>query len=204
MTAKPHWENVYGTKSHKDVSWYADHVEVTPAWIRELNLPANAALIDVGGGASTWVDDMLGQGFHNVSVLDISGAALNIAKARLGVRASTLHWLEADVLEQSFAPQSFDLWHDRAVFHFLTEDVDRERYRSQVFAALKPGGYLLFSIFADDGPEKCSMLPVRRHSEAELAAFFAESMEVVRSERGVHKTPGGTEQRFVTVLLRTK
>jgi SAM-dependent methyltransferase len=202
MTAKPHWENVYGTKSHKDVSWYADHVEVTPAWIHDLKLSPDAALIDVGGGASTWVDDMLGQGFHSVTVLDISGAALNIAKARLGERASTVHWLEADVREQSFAPQSLDLWHDRAVFHFLTEESDRERYRAQVFAALKPGGYLLFSIFADDGPEKCSMLPVRRHSEAELATFFAESMEVVRSERGVHKTPGGAEQRFVTVLLR--
>jgi len=204
LTAKPHWENVYATKSHKDVSWFADHVEMTPGWIRELNLPTDATLIDVGGGASTWVDDMLGQGFHDLTVLDISGAALGIAKARLEARASSVQWLEADVLTQDFPQGAFDVWHDRAVFHFLTQESDREAYRAQVLKALKPGGYLLFSIFADDGPEKCSMLPVRRHSEAELAAFLAGAMEVVRSERSLHRTPGGSEQRFVTVLLRKR
>lgn len=206
MSRREHWENVYGTKSHKDVSWYADHVELTPEWISDLASPPSAALIDIGGGASTWVDDMLAQGFRDVTVLDISAAALEIARARLenSGAADAVRWLAADVLEWPFAPESFDLWHDRAVFHFLTDEADRECYRARVTEALKPGGYLLFSIFADDGPEKCSMLPVRRHSEADLAEFFTGAMDVVRTARSVHRTPGGAEQRFVTVLLRKR
>jgi SAM-dependent methyltransferase len=203
-TPQNHWEAIYGTKDHKAVSWYADHVETTPEWIRELNLPANATLVDIGGGASTWVDDMLGQGFQNLTVLDLSQSALDIAKARLGARGQTLNWLAANVLEQPFASGAFDLWHDRAVFHFLTDEGDRAAYRTKVTAALKPGGYLLFSIFADDGPEKCSGLTVRRHSENELADYFGGEFELVHSSRGVHVTPGGSEQRFVTVLLREK
>jgi SAM-dependent methyltransferase len=197
-----HWETIYGTKDHKAVSWYADHVETTPDWIRALNLPADAALIDIGGGASTWVDDMLAQGFRNLTVLDLSQAALDIAKARLGARGDSVTWVAASVLEHPFTTQSLDLWHDRAVFHFLTDEKDRESYRTKVENALKPGGHLLFSIFADDGPEKCSGLTVRRHSEQDLFDYFGSFMEPVRNGRDIHRTPGGSDQRFVTVLMR--
>jgi SAM-dependent methyltransferase len=203
-TPHNHWETIYGTKDHKAVSWFADHVETTPEWIRELGMSKTAALVDIGGGASTWVDDMLDQGFKNLTVLDLSPSALNIAKARLGARGETVKWLAANVLDQAFAPASFDLWHDRAVFHFLTDEDDRAAYRTKVTTALKPGGSLLFSIFADDGPEKCSGLTVRRHSENELTDYFGGEFESVQSSRGVHVTPGGSEQRFVTVLLQKK
>ncbi len=201
---KQHWETVYGSKNHKEVSWYADHVETTPAWLTALGLSQDAALMDIGGGASTWVDDMLDRGFRNLTVLDISHAALDIAKTRLSSRSNEVRWLEANVLEYPFAPRCFDVWHDRAVFHFLTDERDREAYRAQVTTALKPGGFLLFSIFADDGPEKCSGLVVRRHSEQDLLEFFADTMEPVRGERGVHHTPAGVEQKFVTVLMRKR
>jgi SAM-dependent methyltransferase len=200
--SKQHWENIYGSKSHKEVSWYADHVETTPGWIQALGLPKDARLIDIGGGASTWVDDLLDQGLRNLTVLDISRAALDIAKERIGNRGAGVNWLDANVLEYPFAPRSFDLWHDRAVFHFLTDEHDREIYRTKAVNALKPGGYLLFSVFADDGPEKCSGLIIRRHSEQDLFDFFADGMKPLRSGRGVHRTPGGTEQRFVTVLMQ--
>jgi SAM-dependent methyltransferase len=200
--SKQHWETIYGSKSHKEVSWYADHIETTPEWIKTLGLPAGAALIDIGGGASTWVDDMLDQGFQDLTVLDISRAALDIAKARVGVRGTSVRWLHENVLEYPFEPRSYGLWHDRAVFHFLTAERDRETYRAQVVSALKPGGYLLFSVFADDGPEKCSGLIVRRHSEQDLFDFFADGLTPIRSGRGVHPTPGGTEQRFVSVLMK--
>ena len=204
MDPKSHWENIYRSRSHKDVSWYADHISQSLKIIQSLGLKSDASILDVGGGASTLVDDLLGAGYSNVSVLDVSAAALDIARHRLGDRAGRVVWLEADVLAHDFPADAYDLWHDRAVFHFLTEESDRQTYRSQAAKVVKSGGYLLMSVFADDGPEKCSGIQVRRHGRSGLENFFNPDFKPVTSTRNVHLTPAGVEQRFTTVLLRKK
>jgi SAM-dependent methyltransferase len=204
MSIEEHWENIYGTKDSKQVSWYADHVASSLERIESLKLRFDAAILDLGGGASTLVDDLLEAGHTEVSVMDISGAAMDIARQRLGQRASRANWIRGDVLLHVFEPEKFDLWHDRAVFHFLTGSREREIYRNQAARAVKPDGYLLLSVFADDGPEKCSGLVIRRHSEKELEQFFEQDFGPISHSRFTHRTPGGSEQRFVSVLLRKK
>lgn len=202
MQAKDHWENVYATKATTDVSWFQPHAEMSLKLICEVDLARDAAIIDIGGGASTLVDDLLKQGFTNISVLDISGAALAAASARLGENAIKVQWIESNLLEARCEPLSIDLWHDRAVFHFLTSPEDRNSYMHQLTLALKPGGLLLVATFADDGPTRCSGLPVARYSPAELQAEFSPGFEPIRTKRESHRTPSGAEQKFVYCLFR--
>lgn len=204
MDAKDHWQNIYRTKDSKQVSWYTDHVASSLDRIESLELRLDAEILDLGGGASTLVDDLLNAGYSGVSVMDISSVALNIVRHRLGAAASRLRWIEGDVLNHDFDAESLELWHDRAVFHFLTESLDRETYRRQAARAIKPGGYLFLNVFADDGPEKCSGLVIRRHSEKELEDFFEPDFDSLSSARFSHRTPGGSDQRFVSVVLRKK
>jgi SAM-dependent methyltransferase len=202
MDRKAHWEKIYTTRSHKEVSWFAEHVNASLELIRESGVPKRGAFIDIGGGASTLVDDLLEEGWSDLTVLDISGAALEIARMRLGPLASSVRWLEEDLLASDLLGRRFDLWHDRAVFHFLTEEPDRERYRAQVEAHLAPGGAVILSVFAEDGPEKCSGLVIRRHGEGDIEAFFGPGFRKVGARKTVHVTPAGAEQRFVNVILR--
>jgi 2-polyprenyl-3-methyl-5-hydroxy-6-metoxy-1,4-benzoquinol methylase len=202
MQSKEHWENVYSTKATNEVSWFQEHAELSLKLIRDAGVPCTASIIDVGGGASTLVDDLLSSGYERVTVLDLSCAALTTAKARLGARASAVQWVEANVLEAKFSVHEFDVWHDRAVFHFLTTAAERNAYVQAVLRFVKPGGLVIVATFAEDGPNKCSGLPVMRYGASELHAEFGEPFLLLGHEKELHHTPGGTEQKFVYCFCR--
>jgi ubiquinone/menaquinone biosynthesis C-methylase UbiE len=202
MQGKQHWEQVYQTKSTDAVSWYQEHAERSLALIHDTGVQKNAAIIDVGGGASTLVDDLLAEGYSNLSVLDLSGAALAAARHRLGQRADSVRWIEADVTQLELPYHHYDIWHDRAVFHFLTDEADRQAYVRQVFHAVKPGGHVIVATFAEDGPEQCSGLPVMRYSADQLHDQFGEAFRLERHSKEVHHTPGGKVQQFVYCYCR--
>ena len=197
-----HWQAVYARKDPAAVSWYRPHLEVSLALLDAAGLCAEARLIDVGGGAATLVDDLLERGLQAVTVLDVSGRALAIARARLGPRAAQVHWLEHDVLRAPLPAGGFEFWHDRAVLHFLTDAADAARYVQVCAAALASGGHALIGGFAPDGPERCSGLPVVRRSGAEIAALFSAAFSLVRTHAERHRTPSGAEQSFAYALLR--
>lgn len=204
MSDKKHWEGIYEHKSSKEVSWYRPHLNVSLDLIHETGLNRDARLIDVGGGASTLVDDLLDLGYANVTVLDISTAALEVAKARLGVRSTKACWIEASVLDYKFDANSYDLWHDRAVFHFLTASEDQERYVDQVTIAVRPAGFLVIGAFAQDGPTKCSGLNVVRYSAQDLAGRFGDAFTLLRSRHELHQTPSGGIQSFAYALMQRR
>jgi len=200
-----HWQTIYSTKDPKEVSWFQAQASTSLRLIQKAQLHPEAEIIDVGGGASVLVDQLLEQGFKHITVLDLAEAALQKSQVRLGELANKVTWLIANIVEVEFADQQFDLWHDRAVFHFLTEHNDQQRYLQKVTAALKSGGYLVISTFAEDGALKCSGLPVQRYSTQELIHFFGQSaFDVVEEGEEVHITPAGNEQKFSYLLLRKK
>ncbi len=202
MDSKQHWENVYTTKSADAVSWFQPHASRSLDIIQRLPLDNSARIIDVGGGASTLVDDLLKRDYANVSVLDLSGAALRVAQARLGKTAGRVQWIEADVTDLSLPVHSIDIWHDRAVFHFLTSGEQRRRYVETVLKSVKPGGYVIVATFAEDGPEKCSGLPVHRYSADALHSEFGSTFELLGHEKELHQTPFDTSQSFVYCYCR--
>ncbi|MGB5398267.1 MAG: class I SAM-dependent methyltransferase [Gammaproteobacteria bacterium] len=193
---KTHWEQVYAEKNPTEVSWYQQHPERSLELIRATGVDLAAACIDIGGGASTLVDAMLDAGYCNITVLDIAHAAIEQAKTRLAGRASTVTWIEQDITE--FRVESvFDVWHDRAVFHFLTDPLDRSSYVHAMTRALKPGAHAIIATFALDGPEKCSGLEVVRYSPESLSAVLGDSYELVDSCTESHLTPNAATQSFV-------
>ncbi|MBK7281095.1 class I SAM-dependent methyltransferase [Candidatus Aalborgicola defluviihabitans] len=202
MQSKDHWEKVYTTKAADNVSWFQAHAELSMRLIRESCPRRDAAIIDVGGGASTLVDELLDDGYPNVTVLDLSSAALAESRRRLGVRGETVRWMEADITCAEFEPHSFDLWHDRAVFHFLTTKKDRIAYVRQVLQAVKPGGHVIMATFGSDGPSQCSGLPVMRYAPDELHAEFGDAFTLLAHEEQLHHTPFGTDQQFVYCMCR--
>ena len=197
MQSKVHWENVYSTKAADEVSWFQSHAERSIKLIRDAGIPPTASIIDVGGGASTLVDDLLATGYEDITVLDLSGEALATARSRLGARASEVRWLEANILEIALDAHAYDVWHDRAVFHFLTTAAERHRYVRAVLRAVKPGGLVIVATFAEDGPTLCSGLPVMRYNASELHAEFGEPFVLLGHEKESHHTPGGNEHKFV-------
>ena len=202
MQPKNHWEHVYSTKKTESVSWFQEHAEQSMRLIRATGVPYSAGIIDVGGGASTLVDDLLSSGYCAVSVLDLAAAALSVAKARLGERASEVQWTEGDITKVLLPVHAFDVWHDRAVFHFLTSKEDREAYVDTVLRSVKPGGHVIVATFAEDGPIQCSGLPVMRYGPNELHAEFGSPFSLVQHEREEHHTPFGTVQKFVYCYCR--
>ncbi|AKE67839.1 TPA: class I SAM-dependent methyltransferase [Pseudomonas aeruginosa] len=202
MQDKSHWESVYTHKAADAVSWYQPHADSSLALIRQTGIAADAAIIDVGGGASTLVDDLLAAHYSDLTVLDISAAALDVARHRLGGAASAVHWLEADITQVDFPEHRFALWHDRAVFHFLTDAADRARYLNAVGRAVKPGGFVVVGTFAEDGPEQCSGLPVRRYSADTLYDEFGAQFELLGKAEENHHTPFGTVQKFLYCYCR--
>lgn len=191
---KEHWEKIYKEKSPQEVSWTQDEPRPSLRFIRETSLAKDARIIDVGGGDSKLVDRLLEEGYQDLTVLDLSAKALEKARMRIGERAKEVEWVVSDVLD--FRPeQPFEFWHDRATFHFLTEEEQVERYVELVKDHVK--GYMLIGTFSDTGPEKCSGLPVQRYDEAGIEARFSEYFELIRSWREVHVTPDGKEQNFI-------
>jgi SAM-dependent methyltransferase len=197
MQSKDHWEAVYATKPSTEVSWYQLAPTLSLAWIRQLDLPADASIADIGGGASTLVDHLLSAGFHHVTVVDLAGHALAAARARLGAKAASVRWIEGDVTHPVLPASSVDLWHDRAVFHFLTDQKDREAYVAQARRAIRANGQLIIATFAPDGPTHCSGLPVARYDAAALHAEFAPAFDLVAHATEVHMTPAGHAQSFL-------
>jgi SAM-dependent methyltransferase len=195
MTRKSHWEHVYATKAPNEVSWYQTHPLASLELIAETGAGKDQRIIDVGGGASTLVDHLLEAGYRQLSVLDISGHALEQARARLGERAEAVEWVEADVTR--FAPtHRFTVWHDRAVFHFLTDAEDRRRYVSRMTGALEPNGHVIIATFGLNGPAKCSGLDVVRYDPPALARELGDEFELVETRDEVHTTPADKPQHF--------
>ncbi len=202
MHSKDHWEHVYTTKQTDGVSWFQPHAEQSLRLIEGTGVPTSAAIIDVGGGASTLVDDLLLANFHAITVLDLSGAALSAARSRLGANAYKVRWIEGDITKAIFPAHHFDVWHDRAVFHFLTSKEDRQAYVDNVLHSVKPGGHVIVATFAEDGPLQCSGLPVMRYDPNGLHAEFGAPFELVQHEREEHRTPFGTLQQFTYCYCR--
>jgi ubiquinone/menaquinone biosynthesis C-methylase UbiE len=202
MRNKDHWEAVYAKTPVDAVSWFQLHADQSVGLIQDTGLPKSAALIDIGGGASMLVDDLLAQGYTDLSVLDLSGAALASAQQRLGTEAQRVRWLVGDITEIELPAQSYDLWHDRAVFHFLTTSEQRQAYVRAVLRAVKPGGHVIVATFAEDGPTQCSGLPVVRYSPDGLHAEFGVPFTLLRHEEEEHRTPGGGIQKFIYCYCR--
>lgn len=198
---KAHWENIYTRKGPQDVSWYQAMPKVSLDLFAEYRVPKQARIIDVGGGDGLLVDHLLTGGYDDVTVLDISGKALEKAKERLGERAGSVQWIGSDAT--SFhAPAPFDVWHDRAVFHFLTSEADVDRYIDRLTQLLKPGGLLILATFSENGPEKCSGIPVHRYSEAELTARLQKVCDRIKCFTVDHVTPFHTVQNFLFCAFR--
>jgi len=202
MDSKTHWEHVYRTKRTDELSWFQREPAISTELIRRAAPDTGARIIDVGGGASSLVDSLLRDGYSQLTILDLSSAALSQARERLGTAASAVKWLEADVLTTELPAATYDFWHDRAVFHFLTAPADRNAYVAQVRRAVRPGGHVLVATFAEDGPSRCSGLSVERYSAQTLHGAFGEPFQLVDSIREQHIAPSGVRQSFVYCLCR--
>ena len=202
MDTKGHWENVYTTKAPDAVSWYRQHLETSLALIERAADARTASIIDVGGGESTLVDDLLLCGYQNITVLDISQTAIDITKQRLGSAAEHVHWLVGDITEIELNQGVYDVWHDRAVFHFLIAPEHRIAYVRQVARSVKPGGHVIVSTFGPEGPTKCSGLEVARYDAGSLHGEFGERFHLVESSQELHHTPLGTTQQFLYCYCR--
>lgn len=198
---RTHWETVYATKAENEVSWFQDSPTPSLAAIALTGATPASAIIDIGGGASRLVDHLLALGFVDVTVLDLSAAALDTAKARLGTLAAKVRWLVADVT--TWEPtMSYDVWHDRAAFHFLTVENDRAAYVARLNRALTPGGHAIIATFAPDGPERCSGLPVMRFDADSLGRALGPAFRLVHAARHEHATPWDTRQVFQFSVFR--
>ena len=190
-----HWQNVYATKGEAEVSWFQDTPAISLEMIRAASPDQNAAIIDIGGGASRLVDALLQDGYRNLAVLDISANALDAVKQRIGAAASAVDWIVADAT--TWQPvKSYDIWHDRAAFHFLTDPHDRAAYVERLRSAVAAGGHVIIATFAPDGPEKCSGLPVQRHDSASLSSGLGPEFELVVTRSEIHHTPWHSTQAF--------
>jgi trans-aconitate methyltransferase len=190
-----HWDNVYATKGEAEVSWFQDSPAISLEMIRAANPDHDAAIIDIGGGASRLVDALLQDGYRDVAVLDLSANALDAAKKRIGAAASPVDWIIADATTWQPA-KTYDVWHDRAAFHFLTDPRDRTAYVERLRSAVARAGQVIIATFAPDGPEKCSGLPVQRHDSASLAAELEPGFELVETRSELHHTPWQSTQAF--------
>lgn len=202
MDLKSHWERVYRTKRPDEVSWFQPEATLSLMLIQQAAPSRDSAIIDVGAGASTLVDGLLAAGYRRITLLDLSAAALAETRGRLAHAMESVIWREGDVLTADLGEAEFDVWHDRAVFHFLTTAAQRTRYVTQVRHALRPGGYALVATFAADGPARCSGLDVARYSPSALHREFGRDFRLVESRREEHSTPSGGRQAFTYCLCR--
>jgi len=204
MDAKPHWERMYHTLAPHEVSWYQEHPRLSLDLIHSTGASKAAHIIDVGGGTSRLVDELLAEGYQHVTVLDIAGRALELARERLGSRAAAVTWVEADITAVELPRDGYDVWHDRAVFHFLMEPEDRRRYVETMRHAVRSNGHVIVATFALDGPTRCSGLDVVRYSPATLANEFGADFELLKSTNELHRTPLGVDQAFLYCSFRKR
>jgi SAM-dependent methyltransferase len=207
MDAQRHWENIYGKKAADAVSWYRPHLETSQTSLELIERAApeySASIIDIGGGESTLVDDLLARGYRNISVLDISQTAVDANKKRLGSASEHIHWLVADITKTKLESCAYDVWHDRAVVHFLTSSEARLAYVCQVANAVKPGGHVIVSTFGPEGPTKCSGLDVVRYDAESLHREFGVRFRLLGSSKELHRTPFDTIQQFLYCLCRVE
>ncbi|MFW2374153.1 MAG: class I SAM-dependent methyltransferase [Gammaproteobacteria bacterium] len=195
MSRKKHWEQVYSNKTPLEVSWFQNEPSLSLQLINESGIDKTAAIIDIGGGASRLVDHLLEQAYHNLAVLDLSSSAIQHAQTRLGELQSQVEWFVEDITE--FTPsRKFDLWHDRAVFHFLTEASDREQYKQCLQQGLMSGGHLIIATFALGGPEKCSGLDIVQYDANKISAELGDSYQLLDVHYELHITPAEKQQKF--------
>jgi SAM-dependent methyltransferase len=192
---KAHWERIYATNAPNEVSWFQARPEISLRMIEASGVGADGRIIDVGGGASTLVDHLLDAGYRNVSVLDLTQGSTELARARLASRADEVEWLEADITRFE-APHRWDLWHDRAVFHFLTDAADRAAYRASLFRCVESGGHVIIATFGPEGPTRCSGLDVVRYDPDSLGGELGAGLTLVESAAELHRTPTGAVQAF--------
>ena len=202
MDNKEYWEKVYDTKAPDAVSWYAPHLETSLNLVHQATSNKDSAIIDIGGGEATLVDDLIARGYRDISVLDISQKAIDVARSRIGKPADKVRWYCTDITKATLPQNYFDVWHDRAVFHFLTQEYDRKKYVDQVMRTVKHGGYVIISTFGPEGPEKCSGLDVVRYDPEHLHGQFGKSFKMINSSTEIHKTPMGTTQQFLYCFCR--
>lgn len=202
MSSRSHWENVYRTRHPREVSWFRPHLDTSLALIDALVPERTARILDVGGGASTLVDDLLARGYRDVTVLDLSETALDVAKARLGDAARTIEWRCEDVTSASLPAHRYDLWHDRAVFHFLTRADERAAYVRQVARSIRPEGHVVVATFGPEGPAKCSGLDVVRYGPDALRAELGDAFCLEQHMTESHETPAGKIQPFTYCAFR--
>jgi len=195
--SKTHWETIHKQRRPEEVSWYKPHLNISLKLLTNARLNPEGRLVDVGGGASTLADDLLERGIRRITVLDISGHALAASKARLGERAGDVEWIEADVTQAKLPAGHYDIWHDRAAFHFLTDLADRRRYIEVMRNALKPNGQLIIATFSLQGPPRCSGLEVVRYSPETLQAELGNDFKLVEALEEEHRTPFDAVQKFI-------
>jgi trans-aconitate methyltransferase len=200
---KEHWENVYSTKEENQQSWFQQYPHTSIEFIELFNLPFDANIIDIGGGDSHLVDVLLEQGYSNIYVLDISENSIARAKKRLGKKAEAVHWIVSDFIE--YVPEiKFDLWHDRAAFHFLTTHENIDKYVALAEKTIRPGGYLILGTFSEQGPRQCSGLEIKQYSEASMSHHFEKGFERIKCITEDHVTPFHITQNFIFCSFRKK
>jgi SAM-dependent methyltransferase len=202
MDARSHWERVYAEKAPDQVSWYRAHLETSLALVEQYAPERSSSVIDIGGGESTLVDDLVARGYQNVSVLDISQTAIETSRKRLAQASERVRWLVADITKVELEPCVYNVWHDRAVFHFLTTPSDRAAYVRQVARAMKTGGHVIISAFGPEGPTKCSGLNVVRYDAESMHREFGVQFRLVSSSIEQHRTPFRTVQQFIYCCCR--
>ena len=202
MHSKEHWEQVYTSKSPDRLGWYKPRLQTSLEWIGALGLETDQPIIDVGGGASTLIDDLLAAGYSAITVIDIAEPALVLLRSRLGDKSSAVNVLCGDITGIELQENAFALWHDRAVFHFLTEASQRDRYMENLCRALQPGGHLIIGTFAPEAPPRCSGLPVQRYDLQMLCDTLGGEFELRRHRKEMHITPGGVEQMYLYCEFR--
>ena len=197
MSAKEHWETVYGVKAPTEVSWFSPHLHTSLSLIQQVAPRKSSSIIDVGGGESTLAEDLISGGYQDVTVLDIAQTAIDKTKERLDSIANRIRWLVGDITHLRLPDKSYDVWHDRAVFHFLTQPAERHAYVNQVVSAVKAGGHVIVATFGPEGPQKCSGLDVMRYDADSLHDEFGVRFRLVQSREELHQTPFGTTQQFL-------
>lgn len=202
MNDAEHWDQIYSSRSSSKVGWYRPHLDTPLSWIESLNLEPNEAILDVGGGASTLVDDLLKSGHKNLTVLDLSRRAIQLTQDRLGNVASAVTWLQGDVTEIELPVEYYRVWHDRAVFHFLLEPQARQKYKQALLRTLEVEGYFIIGAFAPDAPPQCSGLPVQRYNSRLLEETLGKEFTLKRHQYEMHTTPGGVGQSYVYCLFQ--
>ncbi len=197
MDAKAYWARIYETLGPTELSWYQPHPRLSVELIQKTGTSKTAPIIDVGGGTSTLVDELLADGYQHLTVLDLAGTALGLARQRLGAHATAVTWIEADIITVELPRDGYDVWHDRAVFHFLTQPEERRRYVETMRHAVRRHGHVIVATFALEGPTRCSGLDVVRYSPAMLAGEFGSDFQLVSSTYELHRTPLGVDQAFL-------